>query len=144
VGLKPEDLGALTFGRGPETVLAFVDPRCPHCRGLLAQLPALAERHRFALVLLSVLGPESEALARRLVCAAASDPQAATQALLSGDYGSLPEPAADCAPEGLTRARAAAQVLAIPGVPFVVAPDGRVARGAVADLGHWLAAEGSP
>jgi thiol:disulfide interchange protein DsbC len=144
VGLKPENLGALTFGSGPEPVVAFVDPRCPHCRALLAQLPALADRYRFALVLLPVLGPESEALARRLACASASDPQRATQALLSEHCASLPEPPADCTSEGLARARAAAQVLGIPGVPFVVAPDGRIARGAVADLGQWLAAEGSP
>ena len=144
LGLKPADLGALTLGSGSETVVAFVDPRCPHCRALLAQLPALSERYRFALVLLPVLGPESETLARRLACASAGALPAAAQALLNEDYGSLPEPAVDCVPEGLARARAAAQVLGIPGVPFVIAPDGRVARGALADLGHWLATETVP
>ena len=144
VGLKPEDLGALTFGSGPESVVAFVDPRCPHCKALLAQLPGLAERYRFALVLLPVLGAESETLARRLACASRSDPPGAVKALLAQDYAALPEPAADCVAEGLARARAAAQVLGIPGVPFVIAPDGRIARGAVTDLGQWLTAETTP
>jgi thiol:disulfide interchange protein DsbC len=144
LGLKPEDLGALRFGLGTEQVVAFVDPRCPHCRALLGQIPALADRYRFALVLLPVLGPESEALARRLACAGSSAPETAVQALLTEDYTRLPEPAADCVPEGLARARAAAQVIGVPGVPFVIAPDGRIARGAVADLGQWLAAEALP
>ena len=65
------------------SLVAFVDPRCPHCRRLTGQLPRLSERYRFRLVPLPVLGPESEAAVVRLACLAEQDPSAAHDALLA-------------------------------------------------------------
>jgi thiol:disulfide interchange protein DsbC len=73
-------------------VVVFVDPRCPHCRALLNQLPALAGRYRFRLVPLPILGSDSEAEVLRLACAAERDPTVAREALLAGTAGALPSP----------------------------------------------------
>ena len=40
------DLGAIDLGEGPEVVV-FVDPLCPHCAALYAELQALVGTYRF-------------------------------------------------------------------------------------------------
>jgi hypothetical protein len=70
--LDPAALGALDLGTGPRDVVAFVDPLCPHCRTLLATLPALADRYRFRLVPLPVLGKGSQSRTQRSVRGAAT------------------------------------------------------------------------
>jgi len=70
--LDPAALGVLDLGTGPRDVVAFVDPLCPHCRTLLATLPALADRYRFRLVPLPVLGKGSQSRTQRSVRGAAT------------------------------------------------------------------------
>jgi thiol:disulfide interchange protein DsbC len=79
LGLDPATLGALDLGSGEREVVVFVDPRCPHCRGLLDKLPALAARYRFRLVPLPVLGPSSEAAVAPLDCLSEKDQAARPQ-----------------------------------------------------------------
>jgi thiol:disulfide interchange protein DsbC len=140
--VDPAELGALSVGVGPERVVAFIDPRCPHCKDMLAQLDdwALREKYRFDLVLLPILGRESEEESLRIACAAERDEDAALQALLGGTAQDLPKPesGSTCGQESLTRALITAQLLGIGGAPFLIGPDGRVSRGAPASLGAWL------
>ena len=77
--LDPADLGALDTGTGP-AVLAFVDPHCPHCADLLADLPSLTDRYRFRLIPLPI-GAASQTAVLALHCLAATDPAAALKAL---------------------------------------------------------------
>jgi thiol:disulfide interchange protein DsbC len=142
LGLDPAALGALDLGAGTRAVVIFVDPRCPHCHRLLAELPALAARYRFRLVALPVLGPDSERAVARLDCLAQRDPAAARAALLAGSVDNLPEPVPECSQAPAQRALVTAQILGIRGVPFLIAPDGRMHQGAPANLEHWL--EGTP
>ena len=130
------------MGEGTQTVVVFVDPRCPHCRALLGSLPALGARYRFRLVPLPVLGPASEQAVGRLDCLAEREPQKAREALLSGQVDALPEPTAGCGQARAQRALVTAELLGITGVPYLIAPDGRMQQGAPADLSQWL--EGSP
>jgi thiol:disulfide interchange protein DsbC len=142
LGLDPGALGALDVGEGTQTVVLFVDPRCPHCRALLRALPALGARYRFRLVPLPVLGPASEQAVARLDCLAERAPQQAREALLSGKVDALPEPTAGCGQARAQRALVTAELLGITGVPYLIAPDGRMQQGAPADLSQWL--EGRP
>jgi thiol:disulfide interchange protein DsbC len=144
MGVDGDALGALVVGAESATpTTVFIDPRCPHCVQLLEQLDdeSLLERNQFALVLLPILGRESQQDALRLSCLAESDPGAAVQALLDGSVADLPLPnaASTCGQEPLQRALVAAQMLGISGTPFLVAPDGRTHTGAT-DLAAWLAA----
>jgi thiol:disulfide interchange protein DsbC len=138
LGLDPASLGALDLGSGKEDVVAFVDPRCPHCRGLLEKLPGLAERYRFRLVPLPVLEPDSESAVVRLDCLTESDPDAARKALLAGDVAVLPEAAGTCGQATAQRALVTARLLGIRGVPYLIAPDGHLQQGVPADLTAWL------
>jgi thiol:disulfide interchange protein DsbC len=117
LGLDPKNLGALDLGSGEEDVVVFVDPRCLHCRSLLEKLPDLAERNRFRLVPLPVLGPDSETTVVRLDCLAESDPDAARKALLAGDIAALPEAAGTRGQGQAQRALVTARLLGIRGVP---------------------------
>ena len=138
LGLDPATLGALDLGNGEREVIVFVDPRCPHCRSLLDELPGLAERYRFRLVPLPVLGPDSETAVARLGCLAEQDPAAAREALLADGLDELPAPEGTCGQTAAQRALVTAQLLGIAGVPYLIAPDGRLQQGVPADLEAWL------
>jgi thiol:disulfide interchange protein DsbC len=138
LGLDPATLGALDLGNGEREVIVFVDPRCPHCRSLLDQLPGLAERYRLRLIPLPVLGPDSETAVARLGCLAEQDPDAAREALFAGTLNSLPAPEGACGQTAAQRALVTAQLLGIAGVPYLIAPDGRLQQGVPADLKAWL------
>ena len=143
--LDPRDLGAIDLGEGLE-VIVLVDPYCPHCKALLAQLPALANRYRFRLVPLPVLGESSEQAVLALDCLSARDPEQARQALLGAwDLQTLPKPSGACGQGAAQRALVTAQILGVRGTPYLIAPDGRLRQGAPEDLGAWLAqGEGAP
>jgi thiol:disulfide interchange protein DsbC len=138
LSLDPASLGALDLGEGDGDVVIFVDPRCPHCRDLLSQLPGFVEDYRFRLVPLPVLGPDSEAAVARLSCLAERDPAAAREALLADKIDELPAPDGACGQAAGQRALVTAQLLGIAGVPYLIAPDGRLQQGVRADLEAWL------
>jgi thiol:disulfide interchange protein DsbC len=138
LGLDPASLGALDLGEGEGDVVIFVDPRCPHCRDFLSQLPGLAENYRFRLVPLPVLGPDSETAVARLGCLAERDAAAAREALLSDTLDALPASEGTCGQATAQRALVTAQLLGIAGVPYLIAPDGRLRQGVPTDLDAWL------
>ena len=138
LGLDPATLDALDLGSGDSDVVVFVDPLCPHCRSLIDKLPALAERYRFRLVPLPVLGPDSETVVARLGCLAEQDPAAAREALLANKLDWLPAPEGTCGQAPAQRALVTAQLLGVAGVPYLIAPDGRTRQGVPADLDAWL------
>lgn len=135
LGLDMDDLQPLKTGAGDKQVLVFVDPRCPHCHALLQQALQLTETYTFQLLPVPVLGPDSERQVRQLACA--SDRAAAAHALVSGRVKGLVQ-AEDCDLQPMQRTLVTAQILGVQGVPFVIAPDGRVSRGRPDDLAAWL------
>jgi thiol:disulfide interchange protein DsbC len=138
LGLDPKALGALDLGSGEREVVVFVDPRCSHYRRLMDQLPRLAERYRFRLVPLPVLGTQSETAVVRLGCLAEQDPVGAREALLAETVEKLPAPTGTCGQATAQRALVTAQLLGIAGVPYLIAPDGRLHQGVPSDLAAWL------
>jgi thiol:disulfide interchange protein DsbC len=137
------DLAVLEYGHGPESVVAFVDPLCPHCHAFLRAAAELGEHYTFRLVLAPFLGEASVPIARAIACNAASQPERARAALWAGNADGLTPPA-DCDDEPIARTLTTAQLLGIDGVPFVIAPDGRTVRGAPVDLRHFLAGASPP
>ena len=139
MALDPAELGAFPVGEleGAAPVWGFVDPLCADCQALLH---ALQESGTAAqVVLLPLAGKAALDTALRLVCAPSRG--AAWSALLAQDWATLPEPAADCDPQPLVRALITGRLLGIDAVPTLIAPDGRLHRGAPADLTAWLAGE---
>jgi thiol:disulfide interchange protein DsbC len=138
--LDPADLGAMDLGAGPQ-VLVFVDPLCPHCQGLLRALRTLTERYRFRVILLPALGKDSQTAVLRLSCLAqTAGADAALAALIA--HAPVPEVTAACTQQAIQRTLVTAQILGIGGVPFLIAPDGRMRQGEPPDLAAWL--EGQP
>lgn len=135
LGLDISDLRPLTLGTGKKIVVIFVDPRCPHCHTVLQQAQKLVDDYTFQLLPVPVLGPDSEQQVRLLGCA--SDRNAALSTLLSGRINGLSQ-IEDCNLEPPQRTLVTAQILGIQGVPFLIAPDGRISRGHPADLSVWL------
>jgi len=141
--LNIDDLGPVTVGHGKDTVLIFIDPRCPYCGKVMKDLQALHDRYTFKLVMVPILGQESQNIVVQLACQLAShDKQVQDtirQRLLEQDFAGLPtDNPAQCNKEPLQRAIVTAKLFGLPGVPYLVAPDGRTNSGAPESLFDWL------
>jgi thiol:disulfide interchange protein DsbC len=147
--LKADDLGAVTVGHGKAQVLVFIDPRCPYCGKVMKDLQALQDQYTFKLVMIPILGPESQNLVVQLACQRGSNEPKAKDAvrdrLLKQDYTGLPtEPPTQCNKEPLQKAVVTAKLFDLKGVPFLIAPDGRTHSGAPEVLADWLADKPKP
>ncbi|MFA5920770.1 MAG: thioredoxin fold domain-containing protein [Methylococcaceae bacterium] len=141
--LNIDDLGPVTVGHGKDTVLVFIDPRCPYCGKVMKDLPALQDRYTFKLVMVPILGQESQNVVVQLACQLASNDKqakdAVRQRLLKQDYADLPtDNPVQCNKERLQKAIVTAKLFALPGVPYLIAPDGRTHSGAPEALADWL------
>ncbi len=132
VGVDLDHLATLNLGQGPKEAVIFVSPECPHCHKVLVQAAQLAEKYTFRVVLLPI-GPKALPLAKKVWCAG---PEKGLPALLQQKYDGLPEGQCDLTP--MQKVLVVARVLAIPSVPYLVAPDGRTHKGALDDLAGWL------
>ncbi|WP_157204426.1 DsbC family protein [Methylomonas koyamae] len=147
--LKADDLGAVTVGHGKGQVLVFIDPRCPYCGKVMKDLQALQDQYTFKLVMVPILGPESQNIVVQLACQlGASDSKvkdSVRDRLLKQDYTGLPsEPPVQCNKEPLQKAVVTAKLFDLKGVPFLIAPDGRTHSGAPEVLADWLAEKPKP
>ena len=147
--LKADDLGPVTFGKGKDPVLVFIDPRCPYCGKVMKDLQALQNQYTFNLVMIPILGPESQNIVVQLACQwGSSEPNAKESVrdrLLKQDYTSLPNEAnQSCNKEPLQKAIVTAKLFDLKGVPFLIAPDGRTHSGAPESLADWLADKPKP
>jgi thiol:disulfide interchange protein DsbC len=130
-----DELKPYVIGSGKKEVVVFVDPLCPHCHSLLKDLENPPDGYSFLVVTIPALGKDSGAKVRQLGCA--TDREQAKKALITGDYSNLQQdPNCDLLP--VQKALVTAQVLGVQGVPFLVAPDGRVNRGRPQDLAAFL------
>lgn len=135
MGMDVDKLNTISFGHGPKDVVLFVDPRCSVCHKLIGEAKPLAEEYTFKIVVIPALGDESNRLAKALHCA--KDKTNALDALLNNNLGSLPSKS-PCDPAQYDQTLMTAHLIGIQGVPFVVAPDGRVSNGRPNNLRAWL------
>jgi thiol:disulfide interchange protein DsbC len=141
--LNLDDLGPVTVGHGKETVLVMIDPRCPYCGKVMKDLQALQDKYTFKLVMVPILGQESQNVTVQLACQLASNDKKAQASvkdrLLKQDYAGLPtDNPTQCNREPLQKAVVTAKLFGIQGVPFLIAPDGRTHSGAPDVLADWL------
>lgn len=142
--LNVDDLGPVTIGHGKPSVLVFIDPRCPYCGKVMKDLQALQDQYTFKLVMVPILGPESQNIVVQLACQLGSSDSKLKDSirdrLLKQDYTGLPtEPTGQCNKEPLQKAVVTAKLFGLQGVPFLIAPDGRTHSGAPEVLADWLA-----
>lgn len=135
MGMDVNKLNTISLGHGPKDVVLFVDPRCSVCHKLIGEAKSLAEAYTFKIVVIPALGDESNRLAKALHCA--KDKTNALDALLNNSLGTLPSKA-PCDPAQYDQTLLTAHLIGIQGVPFVVAPDGRVSNGRPNNLKSWL------
>jgi thiol:disulfide interchange protein DsbC len=141
--LNLDDLGPVTVGHGKDTVLVIIDPRCPYCGKVMKDLQALQDKYTFKLVMVPILGQESQNVTVQLACQLASNDKKAQASvkdrLLKQDYAGLPtDNPTQCNREPLQKAVVTAKLFGIQGVPFLIAPDGRTHSGAPEALVDWL------
>lgn len=123
------------LGEGPTTII-FVDPLCPYCKQLLAELPAHLDKHRFAVVPVGIMSPDSIKIANDLSCA--EDQKAARAQLMLGEYAPLHQ-RSGCDNEVQAIRLVTTQLFAIRQVPFLLRSDGLIQRGMPqAGLAAWL------
>lgn len=142
LGVKEEDVKPMYYGSGPKKVTIFVDPLCPFCGQLFDQMigdPSYARDYTFQIFNVPYLGEKSTKAVTVIECVA--DREAALKALLTKDQRwMMSQPAPDnCDPQPIMQRTIMAQVLGVSGVPFLIGPDGGIARGLPADLKTFLA-----
>jgi thiol:disulfide interchange protein DsbC len=136
LGINQDELSTFTLGTGKQVVTVFMDPTCPHCHNMLTQFSKLGKEYTFKLVMLPLLGEAATEISKKLVCN--KNKKASLDAVMTAKYDALPSVTTDCDMKPLQRAIVAAQVIGVNGVPFIVAMDGTVARGEVADIAKFL------
>lgn len=121
--------------QGKKEVFVFVDPECQSCQTFINQTEKINDHYRFTFIPIPALGDRSNILTKRLACAA--DPKEAYESLKKGTVANLKitEP---CSTAKNDTTLLVAHMLRIDGVPFVIAPNGEIARGAVQNLKQWL------
>ncbi len=143
IGLDLDELGAIRYGSGEKKVTVWVDPNCPYCKMLLAQMPSLKEKYTFELLVVPFLGEKSASLVRRFACAmekGTSDDELA-QSLILADYSNLPAESWDCDTEHVEKLIITGRVMGVQGVPYIINYDGRFTGGLPRDLAAWLSQE---
>ena len=142
--LDVDAMAPIRLGTGAHRLLVFVDPLCPACHRLLGELRAFTAD--LTVLLLPVPADDrSGDLVARLHCA--GDPDLAARALFEAvdpedawqrihRLAQLEDAACDRAP--LVNRLAAAHLLDVRQVPFLIAADGRISRGAPPDLHAFL------
>lgn len=141
-GLRRADLRPFTFGTGPAEVILIVDPICPFCAELFAQLratPAYGQLYRFTIHTVPFLGTASLAAVEALDCA--PDRAAALEALLQSDRRWLQQNApapGTCDATPIIARTLYSQKLGAAGTPFLIAPSGQVSLGLPEDLFGFL------
>lgn len=144
MGWSPEKVGAVTVGTGTPRGALFVDPNCPWCHKLLAQMltPEFLKKFSVDVVTVPLLGPASQRAAQLWYCTTEKDPVKLLTALQQGQKAieALPQPEA-CQDTRLVRARQTAQAFGLEGVPYLVAPDGRFVNGYIEDVAGFFAGQ---
>ncbi|MBS9424205.1 DsbC family protein [Photorhabdus caribbeanensis] len=135
MGMDVDTLNTVSMGHGSKEVVVFVDPRCAICHKLINDAKSLIDNYTFKFIVIPALGAESNRLAKSLYCA--KDKSRALDALMNNTLGSLP-PKTSCDPGQYDQTLLTSHFIGIEGVPFVVAPDGRVSKGRPNNLKSWL------
>ena len=126
-------------GTGTKRVVVFLDPFCPYCQRLLAEIGQRTgdKEHEFIILPVALLGPESVRAVRNLHCA--SDRPAALNALLTHNLAAPLEEVADCDVGAVQKRLIFARLMQVRAVPFLIRDDGLRQEGMPANLTAWLA-----
>ena len=136
LGLDPKSLNAISIGTGKNEVVVFVDPYCAVCHKLMTESKSLLKDYTFRFIVVPALGDKSNVLSKQIFCA--KDKNKTFEAFTTNAIQSLAQ-IPNCNTEGYDKTLIAAQILGVEGVPMVIAPNGRYAKGYPAKMAEWLA-----
>lgn len=132
------------LGHGPKRTVLFVDPHCGWCHKLISEVksdPELLKDYTFTFHVVPVLGEASHTYAKKLWCSVGTDEEK-MQAMLEGDEAMNALPAmTTCPMDDQDHTVMLSKIIGVRGVPFVIAPDGRVSQGKPADIKSFLRGE---
>jgi len=135
MGLNPDTLNSFSMGEGNKTVIVFVDPVCDICQQVYTEAEKLSKDYTFKFVAIPAFGEKSNELTKKLSCL--DDKAKGMEALKTGTVHELKTPV-PCDTTLNDKTLLTAHMLRINGVPFVVSPNGNIARGQVMNLKAWL------
>lgn len=144
MGYDKTSYASYKLGNGPKRTVVFVDPHCGFCHSVIAEAkadPELMKEYTFIFHVIPILGEASQPYVKKLWCSVGTDEEK-LQALLDGDQAINSLPAlAECDMNMQDRTVYFSKILRINGVPFIIAPDGRVSQGKPKDLKAFLRGE---
>ena len=119
-------------------------PHCGWCHKLISEVksdPELLKDYTFTFHVVPVLGEASHTYAKKLWCSVGTDEEK-MQAMLEGDEAMNALPAmTTCPMDDQDHTVMLSKIIGVRGVPFVIAPDGRVSQGKPADIKSFLRGE---
>lgn len=136
LGLDVKTLNTMTLGTGKYQVTAYVDPLCTICHKLISDAKALTKDYTFNFVVVPAINDTSNVLAKKIFCA--KDKTKTLDAFTNNTIKNL-EQVPNCNISGYDKTLVSAQIMGVEGVPFVIAPNGRFAKGYPAKMAEWLA-----
>lgn len=146
MGLDRSLIGAVNVGTGKKVVTVIVDPLCGYCASLLSAFisnTTLRAEYTLSVVAIPLLGPESGAILKSLICAREKKEITSEQyvsALANKDYETLRPSPESCDDGDVERAVLTAKMLGAKGVPFLISHDGRYMNAMPQDLAAFLSA----
>lgn len=135
--LDIEALNTVTMGSDANAVVIFINPHCPDCKALIQAAKPLTNAYRFHWVLLPDSDPKTVKQIQNIV--GAVSPEQALAAVVDNSQAALPT-VSPGDPQKTALTQLTAQLMSIDKFPFLIAPDGRVHRGAPKNLKTWLEA----
>ena len=138
LGVNVDSLNTITLNKSQSTgkdVVIFIDPQCSICHQLIKNSQALASEYNFKFIVVPALGEKSNELSKKLFCA--TDKTNAVSSLLNNAIASMPQKQ-KCDLQQYNKTLLFAQMINIDGVPFLIAPDGRINKGMPQNLKTWI------
>lgn len=136
LGLDVKSLNTMVLGNGKHQVTVYVDPLCSICHKLISDAKALTKEYTFNFIVVPAINDTSNVLAKKIFCA--KDKSKTLNAFTTNTIKNL-EQVSNCNISGYDKTLVSAQIMGVEGVPFVIAPNGRFAKGYPAKMAEWLA-----
>lgn len=145
MGFMLDKTNHISVGNGKKHAVIFVDPQCGWCHKLMLQIQGdkqLQKDYTFDIVVLGLLGEDSQKLAKKLACTKITDQKRKFNALVTGEREINKLPQLDkCNDSVLDDTELQRGALNIKAVPFLISPDSRFTSGFPDNLAEFLDAD---
>ena len=140
LGLKLDDLGAITIGNGKKEVIAFIDPNSAPSHKFVQ---TAARLNQYTLKLIMIPGPEKESQEKVKKASCVAEKALVAKALIDNAWDKLLADVKECELLPLQKAIITSRIFGVnsSALPYVIRHDGQVTQSPIKNVEDWLADE---